>query len=184
MFLNAPLYVRGIFTYCELPKSPIPGITQSIDFISERRAMVKPIRITYTASGGVLTNTDGTHILLLIRPARDEVRLPKGHMEPEESAMNAALREVAEETGYDDIEIIADLGEQLVAFPLGDKVVRRTEHYFLMRARSLHQTERPDLDEHQFFTIWVPWDEVITHLTFEAEHEWIRRARRIIERNT
>jgi 8-oxo-dGTP pyrophosphatase MutT (NUDIX family) len=142
-----------------------------------------PVHITYTASGGVLTNAAGTHVLLLIRPERDEVRLPKGHVEPEEAIADAALREVAEEAGYDDIEIIGDLGEQLVAFPLDGKVVRRTEHYFLMRARTLHQTERPQPDSQQFFTIWVPWNEVPTHLTFEAERVWIRRARRIMEQS-
>ena len=142
-----------------------------------------PVHISYTASGGIVTNAEGTHVLLLIRPERDEVRLPKGHVEPEEALAEAALREVTEETGYDDLEIVADLGEQLVAFPLDGKVVRRTEHYFLMRARTLHQTERPQSDDQQFFTIWVPWDEAPTHLTFEAEQVWIRRARRIMEQN-
>lgn len=143
-----------------------------------------PVHISYTASGGVVTNAEGTHVLLLIRPERDEVRLPKGHVEPEEALADAALREVIEEAGYDDLEIITDLGEQLVAFPLGDKAVQRTEHYFLMRARTLHQTERPQPDDQQFFTIWVPWDEALTHLTFEAEQMWIRRARRRMEQNT
>lgn len=143
--------------------------------------MEKPIRITYTASGGVLADTDGAHVLLLIRPASDEVRLPKGHVEPDESPERAALREVTEEAGYDDIDIVADLGEQLVAFPLGNKVVRRTEHYYLMRARSLHQIDRPSTDDQQFFTIWVTWVEALSHLTFEAEREWIRRARRAQE---
>ncbi len=140
-----------------------------------------PVHISYTASGGVVTNAEGTHVLLLIRPERDEVRLPKGHVEPGEALTDAALREIAEEAGYDDLEIVADLGEQLVAFPLDDKVVQRVEHYFLMRARTLRQTERPQSDEQQFFTIWVPWDEVLSHLTFEAEQAWIRRARRLME---
>lgn len=142
-----------------------------------------PVHISYTASGGVLTDAEGTHVLLLIRPERDEVRLPKGHVEAGEATADAALREVAEEAGFDDIEILADLGEQLVAFPLGDKVVQRVEHYFLMRARTLHQTERPQPDEQQFFTIWVPWDEAPAHLTFEAEQMWIRRARKIMGQN-
>jgi len=142
-----------------------------------------PVRISYTASGGVVTNAEGTHVLLLIRPERYEVRLPKGHVEPEEALADAALREVAEEAGYDDLEILADLGEQLVAFPLDDKVIQRVEHYFLLRARTLQQTERPQTDDQQFFTIWVSWDEALTHLTFEAEHVWIRRARRIMEQN-
>ncbi len=141
------------------------------------------VHINYTASGGVVTNAEGTHVLLLIRPARDEVRLPKGHVEPEETLTDAALREVAEEAGYDDLEILADLGEQLVAFPLDDKVMRRTEHYFLMRTRTLHQIERPQPDDQQFFTIWVPWDEVLIHLTFEAEQVWIQRARKLMEQN-
>jgi 8-oxo-dGTP pyrophosphatase MutT (NUDIX family) len=146
--------------------------------------MVKPpVRISYTASGGVLTNAEGTHVLLLIRPERDEVRLPKGHVEPEETLADAALREVVEEAGYDDIEVIADLGEQLVAFPLDGKVIRRIEHYFLLRTRTLHQTDRPQPDDQQFFTIWVPWDEAPTHLTFEAEQVWIRRARQAMEQN-
>ena len=104
----------------------------------------KPVHVTYTAAGGVLTDTDGSHVLMLIRPEIDEVRLPKGHVEPDETSEQAALREVAEESGYDDIEIIADLGKQLVAFPLGSKIVQRTEHYYLMRARSYRQIERPD----------------------------------------
>jgi len=140
-----------------------------------------PVRISYTASGGVLTNAEGTHVLLLIRPECDEVRLPKGHVEPEETLASAALREVAEEAGYDDIEIIADLGEQLVAFPLEGKVVRRIEHYFLMRAHTLHQTDRPQPDDEQFFTVWIPWDEAPTHLTFEAEQVWLRRAQQAME---
>ncbi|HOT92742.1 MAG TPA: NUDIX domain-containing protein [Anaerolineae bacterium] len=144
--------------------------------------MVKQsLHITYSAAGGVLTNPAMTEVLLLIRPARDEVRLPKGHVEPGEDIAHTALREVTEETGYDDLEIVADLGEQLVAFSLGNSMVRRIEHYFLMRTRSLHQINRPADDEQQFFTIWVSWDEVIPNLTFEAEQEWIRRARRFME---
>ena len=51
-----------------------------------------PVHISYTASGGIVTNAEGTHVLLLIRPERDEVRLPKGHVEPEEALAEAALR--------------------------------------------------------------------------------------------
>ena len=49
-------------------------------------------------------------LLVLERPARGEVRLPKGHVEPGEAPREAALREVREEAGYADLEIVADLG--------------------------------------------------------------------------
>jgi len=139
--------------------------------------------ITYTAAGGVVMDATGTRVLLLVRPARDEVRLPKGHVDPDEDIADTALREVTEETGYDDVELISDLGEQLVAFPWEKKIVLRTEHYYLMRARSTHQIARPPADDQQFFPVWVKWEEASKHLTFEAEQEWVHRARNALEQS-
>ncbi len=134
--------------------------------------------IDYRSSGGIVVDPTGHLVLLLIRPSRDEVRLPKGHVEPGESLAETAVRETREESGYADLEIIADLGEQLVTFLLEGRQVRRIEHYFLMQAQSLAQCEQPQSDLQQFFTTWVPWSEVEEHLTFAAEQEWIRRAQR------
>jgi len=137
--------------------------------------------VTYTAAGGVVIDESGSQALLLIRPSRDEVRLPKGHLEPNEGMAKAALRETQEETGYGDLAIIADLGEQLITFFLDGRRVERTEHYFLMQMRTRRRVERPHADEQQFFTVWVPWDAVEENLTFEAEREWARRAREACE---
>jgi 8-oxo-dGTP pyrophosphatase MutT (NUDIX family) len=133
--------------------------------------------LTYAAAGGVVVNEMGDQVLLLIRPSRDEVRLPKGHIDPGEAPVAAALREVREEAGYGDLEVVADLGEQLVTFLLDGKMIRRAERYFLMRVCSQARAERPTSDADQFYTVWVPWDEVKDHLTFEGEQEWTRRAR-------
>ena len=97
----------------------------------------------YTAAGGVLINKMGTQVLLLIRPSRDEVRLPKGHVEKDETLVSAALREVSEESGYNDIVIIDSLGEQLVAYQYKGQQVQRTEYFYLMRAVTDQQIPRP-----------------------------------------
>ncbi len=134
----------------------------------------------YTAAGGVVTNVDYSQTLLLIRPERDEVRLPKGHIEAGESLEESAYREVQEETGYGDLEIIESLGEQLIAFLLDGQAIQRTEYYFLMRALSDRRIERPPQDATQFFTIWTPWEMALEYLTFEAEKDWVDRALHVL----
>jgi len=131
--------------------------------------------IQYTAAGGVVVN--GGKILVLRRPGRGEVRLPKGHVEENEPLDKAARREIAEESGYADIEIIGDLGQQTVEFDYqGDHIVRN-ELYYLVNLRSLDQIERMPY-EYQFIPDWLTWDEALSQLSFEAEREWVHRARK------
>ena len=130
--------------------------------------------IRYQAAGGVVV--DGTKILILRRPSRDEVRLPKGHVKKGESRAEAALREVTEESGYADLEIVADLGHQVVEFDYQGAHVVRDETYYRMRLQSDRQVEREE-QEFQFIPDWMNWDEALSALTYPTEHEWAQRAR-------
>ena len=132
--------------------------------------------IQYRAAGGVVVR-DGK-MLLLDRPARGEVRLPKGHVEPGESVREAALREVREESGYADVDIMADLGTIVNHFvvPERDRDVVREEIFFLMRLQSDERFVQDDHDASQFNTLWVPLDQALAHLTYESEKEFARRA--------
>jgi len=128
----------------------------------------------YTACGGVVAR--GNQVLVLRRPSREEIRLPKGHLEEGESPEQAALREVREEAGYSGLVVCADLGEQLVEFDHAGWHFVRKERYFLMELRD------PGLEpagggESQFHPFWLDWGEAVEALTFEAEREWVRRAR-------
>jgi 8-oxo-dGTP pyrophosphatase MutT (NUDIX family) len=130
--------------------------------------------VRYVAAGGVIVN--GDRVLVLERPTRDEVRLPKGHVEPEESVREAALREAKEESGHTGLTIAADLGSQRVEFVFKGRHVTRVERYFLMTP-----TGEGDLctgcGEEQFDPVWMTWEQALQNLTFEAEREWVRRAR-------
>ena len=132
--------------------------------------------IQYRAAGGVVVR-DGK-MLLLDRPARGEVRLPKGHVEPGESLREAALREVREESGYADVDIVADLGTIVNHFVVPDRGrdVVREEVFFLMRMQSDEPFVQDDHDASQFNTLWVPLDEAPARLTYESEKEFARRA--------
>ena len=134
--------------------------------------------VRYDAAGGVVIANE--RMLLLDRPSRGEVRLPKGHIDPGETVRTAALRETIEESGYADLEIIADLGSHVVEFDLDQGNSRqhyiRTEHYFLMNLLSPHQVARDAVDEQQFTVLWVPLSLAADRLTFDSEQAVAQKA--------
>ena len=135
---------------------------------------------TYKSAGGVVASATGELVLVLVRTKRlgpdsqPEVRLPKGHIEPGESRRQAALREVREESGLAHLEILSELGRQRVEFTWRGTHFSRNEAYFLMTIPSDIEHGRP---EAQFERQWLTWTDALTRLTFEAEKEWVRRAR-------
>jgi 8-oxo-dGTP pyrophosphatase MutT (NUDIX family) len=112
--------------------------------------------VAITQAGGVVLM--GTQAVLR-RTVRGEYLFPKGHLEPGETLEQAAVREVAEETGLE-AEIIADVGE--VSFLHGGEEYR--VKFFLMRA-----TRRlPEWNDHSGRdAVAVPLDRVRGLLSFE-----------------
>ncbi len=129
----------------------------------------------YYAAGGVIVRPP-QQVLVLERPSRGEIRLPKGHIDPGESPLHAARREIAEESGFCHLRLLADLGSQRVAFPYQGRTWVREERYFLfLRDGAAEPDAAP---EEQFRPRWVTWEEAERLLTFAAEREWLRRGRR------
>jgi 8-oxo-dGTP pyrophosphatase MutT (NUDIX family) len=132
------------------------------------------VQAYYQAAGGVVVHKG--KVLLLDRPSRDEVRLPKGHIEDGEEPTEAALREVREEAGYANAAIVADLGTRRVQFldPYRNSDVVRDETYYLMCLQDEERVDRK-VNELQFVPIWVRIDTAAERLTFESERESVRR---------
>ena len=128
----------------------------------------------YAAAGGVVV--DGDRMLVLERAERNEVRLPKGHVEPGEDIAQTAVRETQEESGYADLALVVDLGEQTVEFDFAGDHVTRTEHYFLLDLRSPRRIKQPAKDAKQFKPVWLTFADAAARLTFASEQEFVRRA--------
>jgi 8-oxo-dGTP pyrophosphatase MutT (NUDIX family) len=60
------------------------------------------------SAGGVVVNSDGE--VLVVSQRGTSWSLPKGHIDPGESALVAAKREIYEESGIRDLELIRELG--------------------------------------------------------------------------
>jgi hypothetical protein len=83
---------------------------------------------------------------------------------------------VVEESSHADLEVVADLGQQVVEFNYQGAHVVRDERYYLMRLRSPRQIERA-AGEEQFIPDWVSWEEALDEMSYAAGREWVRRAR-------
>ncbi len=140
----------------------------------------------YRAAGGVVLDDQDKVLTIerwVVREGRlvHEIRLPKGHVETGESDEEAALREVCEETGYCDLQVIDDLHEQITEFQWRGEFVHRTEHYYLMRLKSDDQ-DGPHFDsEHSEEALFRPcWEPDLAtaakKATFPSERVFLMRA--------
>ena len=103
--------------------------------------------------------------------------LPKGHIEAGETAEEAAVREVEEETGIIG-RVVAPLGTIDFWFVAEDRRVHKTVHHFLLRALG---GELSDSDVEVSEVAWVPLDELESRLAYADERRLIRRATELLE---
>jgi len=135
--------------------------------------------VRYDSAGGIVF--DGDRLLLLRKSALGEVVLPKGHVEPGETAEGAALRETVEETGYTKLEVLADLGTLQAQFPFKGDWYIRSEHYFVMRLIDRERGHVDDYDdaEHDqgtFEQLWVAPEAAASLVTYEPARSFVMRA--------
>lgn len=83
-----------------------------------------------TAAGGLVYNPEGD-ILFIERNGRWD--LPKGKVEKEEGIEEAAIREVEEETGVKDLEIVEFLQKTYHIFKRNGKYKLKVTHWYKMR---------------------------------------------------
>ncbi len=133
-----------------------------------------------TSAGGLVIDPEqGTAAVIgrLDRRGRLLWSLPKGHIEAGETAEQAAVREVEEETGIIG-RVVAPLGTIDFWFVAEDRRVHKTVHHFLMRALG---GELSDRDVEVAEVAWVPLAELESRLAYADERRLIRRATELLE---
>ncbi|MFM1927189.1 MAG: hypothetical protein RLZ06_765 [Actinomycetota bacterium] len=149
--------------------------------MSERQRGTTRPRVPETSAGGFVLCSDGSLRVALIgrlnRGGRIDWCVPKGHPEGDETIEQAAVREIAEETGLE-VYILEHLGDIRYEFQTPEKTVVKTVHHFLMQQTGGELTVENDPDQEAVDVRWFSLDELEKQLTHENEK---RLARKVIE---
>ena len=123
------------------------------------------------AAGGVVLRggDDDTEVLVVHRRRYDDWSLPKGKLDPGETAADAAVREVEEETG---VRVAAGVELASIAYrtPAGLKHVR----WFRMQPLDGDPAQRPSDDEVDV-AAWFPIDQAMARLTYRHDRNLLAR---------
>ena len=127
------------------------------------------------SAGGVVVDGDRMVAIVPVKRAADGSRvlgLPKGHPDGDETAEQAATREVSEETGVT-ARLLSELGDVEYHYERKGRRVHKVVRFFLFEyengdvADHDHEIERAD---------WITLEDGARRLTYEGEREMVRRA--------
>lgn len=104
-------------------------------YFSRRKPSIQEIVREPTAGGIVFRQGEKGVEILLIQDAKDRWTIPKGHIEEGETAQQTARREIGEEAGLKDVDILGWLGKIHFRYRRVDKLVLMTTQIYLVRAK-------------------------------------------------
>jgi 8-oxo-dGTP pyrophosphatase MutT (NUDIX family) len=143
-----------------------------------RRGGKRPAR--ERSAGGVVVRGKEVVVIVPTRRASDGSRvlaLPKGHIDPGENALQAATREVREETGIVG-EPITELGETRYWYRRDGQTIPKSVCFYLF---FYVEGSTDDHDDEVEEARWIALQDAQSELSHTAEREMVARAAQYLE---
>lgn len=133
-----------------------------------RRPAIQEI-VREVSSGGVVyrVNDKGAVEMLLIQDSKDRWSLPKGQVKDGESLKAAAEREIKEETGLQNMEVLNWLGKVQFRYRRQSSLVLKTMHVYLVKAGTQSQKLAKENVAHITKVQWFPVAEALDLVEYD-----------------
>jgi 8-oxo-dGTP pyrophosphatase MutT (NUDIX family) len=137
------------------------------------------VKREFSAGGVLVRRLRGEWKVAVIRPAGKKPglwALPKGNIGPGEDPRDAALREVAEETGASG-RALEKLGDVRYVYTWSGERIFKVVSFFLLRYSSGRLGDLPPATAHEVDEArWLPLDEAPKLLAYKGEREMAEKA--------
>ena len=129
-----------------------------------------------TSAGGVVFRVDpaGEPVFLLIRDSYQNWGFPKGHLENGERAEDAAMREVREETGIDDVALRGTIETIDWYCRFRGRLIHKVCHFYLMETVSA--VTNPQRAEGITACRWMPIAQALQTISYANAKAVLQRA--------
>lgn len=135
-------------------------------YFARKRPSIQEIVREPTAGGIVFRRNKKNEIeILLIQDAKDRWTIPKGHIEEGETAQQTAVREIAEEAGLSETEVIGWLGKIHFRYRRINTLVMMTTQIYLVRAKG--NTNSIQKEEWMNGIKWFTFQEALDKIEYE-----------------
>lgn len=144
---------------------PFQGIRRLVN--NSRRPSIEEV-VRETTSGGIIFRRSVKNKqleILLIQDAKNRWTIPKGHVEEGEEPKDTAKREIQEETGLQEMEVMNWLGKVNFRYRRGHTLVLMTMHIYLVQG--LGDTDKLTGEDWLSDIKWLPAQEAMEKIAYD-----------------
>ena len=135
-------------------------------YFGRKKPSIQEIVREPTAGGVIFRRNDKKEVeILLIQDSKDRWTIPKGHIEEGETAQETAKREIGEEAGLKNVEILGWLGKIHFRYRRIDKLVLMTTQVYLVKA--LGNTDDIQKEEWMNGIKWFSFSDALDAIEYE-----------------
>lgn len=132
------------------------------------------------SAGAILFRKNKEAKYLLLHYEAGHWDFPKGHIEEKETDIDTIKREVREETGIEDIQIVPDFREKIqYYYKLEGELMHKEVIFYLAKT----ETEQVRISFEHIGFIWLPFGKAMEKLTFKNAKEMLEKANKFLNQH-